>query len=305
MSTITNPSFLPGDTTLASTLNAKFTDLATATTGGASTGLDEKNFRQESIDLNQFDSVSNSGKSGIILRDWQMTDNGVSASDTPTAYVSVVDTGLPVELSHGSGCQLSWPLGLSLEAADVVRVHWHVWADSVVVDSDKFSSALPIGTGFDAGTTYSTLVATYPEMDEPVWLVWLQWDITDNTLTNWEEVPNQEAFETAFGIGTHGGYAADSAATMVIPHGVRYVESSQLNLEHIVDLALRRSYNLIVENPTTVYGFRLVLKGLFHPKCDSDTNNLNAFVQANGPGWEDETIYIGGVTLGALVMRSN
>jgi len=295
MSRIVNDDFVAGQAVTTTALNEKFDDVVTATTGA----LDADNFGAESIDVNQFATVSNSGKSGIILVDWQKIDNGLVHTGG-TDYTSTVNTNPPVELSHGSGCRLTWPLGRTLEVDDILRVNFAVAMEQI--------------------TTYNW--ALYPFIDydrtnDPVWCVWLQWDVTSNALANWTEVPNQGDLRDNF-FDAEGSTTDNLQATMTIPHGWRYYDGVQRHNEDDAATASagfapqtkvvhRRTYNYVNESGSTItiYGLRLVINGLYHAEYSADTGNKNALEKDNdATGWKDEQVRIAGVWHSALVMRT-
>lgn len=297
MSRVDNTSPKAGDAVTAAGLNEKFTDIQTATTAG----LDEANFRSEALDYTKFPVNNAHGKTGIVLRDWKYANNGVGTSGGAT-YTSTTIAGAPAELSHGAGSRLVWPLGQELAANDMLRAHFWLWADAVGIDESKYKVAY----GNASGNPYAALVGI-DETDIPVWVAWLQWDITSNALANWTEVPGQGDFDSNFSSAGNGSYCDEMLATAVIPHGSRYAFSGQTYLLKHTDLPVRRSYNYVNDtgSPITIYGLRLVINGLFHPVCSSFTSNKNALTKKiSAPTWDGETIEINGVTLGALVQRT-
>lgn len=292
MSRIVNDSFQAGEVITAAKLNAKFDDVTTATTGS----LDEANFATESIDLNQFNTSGSSGKSGTVLRSWLSTDNGLTSTGG-TTYTSTVNTTAPVELSHGSGSRLVWAAGMPLDHDDVLRVDFAVMMQAIV----NYTWALYPFVAYDV-------------VNDPVWFVWLQWDVTSNALANWTEVPNQGDFFRNF-VDAEGALTSMMQATLAIPHGWRYYDGVQRHNEDDgassgtlpqTKMLHRRSYSYAnTGGNVTIYGLRLVINGLYHAEKTANTDDENAFQKDNdATGWKDEQVKIAGVWHRALVMRS-
>ena len=251
MSRVDNKSVERGTTITAESLNEKYSDVTEVTSGQ----LDEANFRNEAIDQpNLIYKTSTDGAQGFVLKGYGKMDNGGDAS--PWVYYAN-DVTTPYPVSHGTGGVLSFGSDpLVVEPYDVLRVYW----DLVVEDMNETTSA--------GGTSMDPLEEQQPGA---FWLCWLQWDITSSALTNWAEVPNQadhaaETTDVSSSAATHG--------LMVIPH-VWLVYSQTTN--NFVDLTLTNTafrqawyYMLGGTASINVYGFRLVVHGVYKPFLTAD-----------------------------------
>lgn len=290
MPLITNTDFTPGTLVVATALNAKFTDVQTATTGGAGTGLGPENFRDESIDALQFDmSTTGGGDNGIVLVATLMVDNALGTSGG-TAYTSTINTNLPDPVDHGGvNPRLTWLAGQDLEDNDILRVRWSVFMESVVMNP-----ALYVMDGIFNN-------------DNPVWLIWLQWDITSNALANWVEVPNQGDLRDSF-VNAEGSLCSECQATMVVPHGFLTYDGIATPHADLANLTMQRGWSYINETGVTitVYGIRMVIGGIYHPLNSVNTGNANAFAKDNAnPGWSGETVTLANARMAAIFMRAS
>jgi hypothetical protein len=285
MSRIINDSFAPGDAVTAARLNQKFTDIVTATTAA----LDEENFAPESIDYQQLAVVSGSGVSDIVLRTWKLQGNGLFKTGG-TAYTSEVAGSGAHEVSHASGTRVTWASGTPLAPSDVIRVHWSLFVEEF--------------------TTYTNALfsGSLGETPQPVWLCWLEWDITSASLGNWVPVDGQTDFEDDYTLDREGGNTDDAQATMVIPHGfisrdgVVYINRQRPYAQHHRSWCYKRGEN---QSTLTIYGIRMVIAGLYHPVYAARTGTKNSFERETNPDWSDEVITISQARLGALIMRGN
>ncbi len=285
MSRVTNDSFAPGDDATAALLNAKFTDIVSATTAA----LDEENFAPESVDFQQFDLAASNGISDIILRTWKLQGNGIDKTGG-TVYTSEASGSGANEVSHGSGTRVTWASGTTLAPDDVIRVHWSLFVEEFTTYTDAlFTGALG-------------------ETPQPVWLCWLEWDITSASLGNWVPVDGQTDFADDFSMGREGGNTDDAQATMVIPHGFIsydggvYTHRQRPYAQHHRSWNYKRGSN---QSTLTIYGIRMVIAGLYHPTFGTHSGSKNSFQRDTNPDWSDEEITISQARLGALIMRGN
>lgn len=290
MSRIQSSSFQPGETVTAALLNEKFDDIVTVTTGSGTTGLDDANFRSESIDILQMNTVGTSGKADIILRDWKLQDNGLSQSGG-TNYTSTINTNLPVEVNHAAGTRLVWAAGQQLATGDILRCHWSVYIPEYGYTEALFGGAI---------------LPAFDQQLEPCWCIWLQWDITSNALANWVEVPNQGNLRSNF-VTSEGSTVDSLQATMTIPHGTRYDNAgAQAHLQQTRAMYHRAYAYVNGGAAVTIYGIRMVINGLYHPLNSANTANLNALAKDNAnPGWSGQTINIASARLLGLIQRTD
>lgn len=278
MSRIVNTDFVPGAAITATLLNDKFSEVSTAT----SAQLNAANFRDESVDALQFGTE-------IIYQDSQEVSNGVGRTGG-TDYTSKIHFSAAVPIEHGTtNPRLVWPgTGIDLLQNDLLRVRW-----SVIMESQTINTAL-----------YSN--DRVHLCDNPVWLIYLEWDITSNGLVNWVPVPNQGAYTSNY-VTHEGSPWWVSQACMTIPHG--FMTNGTLPEMHtdLKNLQYQRAYNYV--NTTgatiTIFGIRCVIKGLYSPLNSLSTGLRNAFGRTyTDPGWSDEKVKLANVEMNALIMRT-
>lgn len=258
MSKVTNENFVAGDTISSSDVDDKFNDINTATDGV----LDENNVTRECIDIQH-------PETGLFIK------NVSHSIDTNSdAHTSGQGT---VEIKAGTlKCRFDFtPNGLELEAGDLLRVHWTLFVSSQAIGFNGYTKA-----GFAA--THDTAGAC--------WLAWLQWDDTDNTLTNWEAVDGQEDPTRAAGVNTMN--CDNTEATTPIPLCVVYYDAGGDEVLEYARAALgdrfqvRGSYNYRHSGATrTIYGLRLVLDGVWRGAY-SAPNSL--FLYNDGDAWNTD-----------------
>jgi hypothetical protein len=113
-----------------------------------------------------------------------------------------------------------------------------------------------------------------------VWVTFLQWDVTDATLTNWVEVPGQSDFNTAIG-AKFGSAMGNTEATAVVPADLRYADIPDAGtLPRISEQGTARwrgvsgAWYSAPGATRTVYGLRVVIKGIMHPWNSGGVNYL-------------------------------
>lgn len=286
MATIVNADFRDGDVVTATAVNAKFTDIVTATT----TRLDATNFRDESIDALQFTSgVNATGARQIVLIATKMVDNGVGQTGG-TDYTSKVHLSAADAVAHGgTNPRLVWNPGQALADTEILRVRWSLFLQNITT-----------GLGAVFGNNGVS------QCDMPVWLVYLQWDITSVALANWTEVPNQGDFTSNY-TTAEGSVWTNCQATMTLPHVFLTYDGIQHIWSDLKNLTVQRGYNYInnTGSTITIYGIRAVIKGLYGPFNAVATGNLNAFARTyTDPGWSGEKVKIANVRMDALIMKT-
>lgn len=98
MSTITNASFVGGETLSTADIDQKFQDITDATTAS----LNNDNIRDQSIDLAQMESQTLNGKSGIQLVTLKYGSIGTNNDLISNLAYAVSRTGLPLLDSGGT-----------------------------------------------------------------------------------------------------------------------------------------------------------------------------------------------------------
>ena len=247
MSTITNASFIGGETLSTADIDQKFQDITDATTAS----LNNDNIRDQSIDLAQMESQTLNGKSGIQLVTLKYGSIGTDDVDlTANLAYAVNRTGTPLLDSGGTPTALV--VNATLDTDDLLRVY--------------FSGRVK--------TTTTVSNANSRHESNACWCFWLQWDITDATLTNWTEVPNQGDWTNTI-VG--GRYAEPTdvvlsstngiAATAIVPHFYT-VDRNDGSGNHTVTNFPRNNVNgtYYYKNTgaaVTIYGLRVVVGGVY------------------------------------------
>lgn len=240
MPTLTNTNFEAGDTLNVTAINAKYTQATTATTG-----IDEENVAKESIDVSQLSSTS-----PFIIR----VDTSYTGTTTTGNYV---DASAAAEISHGSGTRIAYLGGQSIADGNLIRVKWQLEVNA---------QDLTVTTAPDD-------IGTLAYLRGLCYLVWLQWDVTDGTLTNWEAVPGQDDHGALAGGLADGIACSETEATTVIPLAYAYYDSAltsyyahvYANSTDTDKFSVSGSWNYIDPDggAVTVYGFRLVIRGIY------------------------------------------
>jgi len=279
MSRVDNKSVERGTTITAESLNEKYSDVTEVTSGQ----LDEANFRNEAIDQpNLIYKTSTDGAQGFVLKGYGKMDNGGDVS--PRNYYGN-DVTTPYPVSHGTGGVLSFGSDpLVVEPADVLRVYWDLVVDDM--NDTATSSTVPDPLGYQQPGAF--------------WLCWLQWDITSSALTNWAEVPNQvdhaaETTDVSSSAATHG--------LMVIPHAWRVYSQTTNNFVTLTltNTAFRQAWYYMLGGTASinVYGFRLVVHGVYKPFLTADRVSELRYDAAWGSA---DSITIGQVNIKAIHM---
>jgi len=268
MSRIKQGAVVDGETIGAADLNTRFTDYT-------QTDLNAFNTRDAAVDLPQITGTD------FLVPFLQADDIGKSdlfaaAPITVTGIAALPSSGYVV--GDGSADTIaSFGAGLAITSADVLRVYWHLnvnpiftgtpWTAAGGIDYYEFALS---GGGTQNVATNGT-----------VWGLYLQWDITDATLTNWTEPDYQGDFTTVAGAET-GSLLADCMATSVTPCWITHqsaTTSRELTGSEVAVAVNWRAvsgsyYYTPAAGTTTVYGLRLVIKGPLHPWNNGGANYL-------------------------------
>ena len=270
MSRINRPPVKDGETIEASDLNSRFSDYTQTT-------LNAFNTRDAGVDLPQmtasdflvpFVQSDDIGKSDLFAAS-PVTVNGIGALPS-SGYV--VGDGVADTVA-------SFPAGLAITTADVLRVYWHLNVNPIYTGTpwttvgslDFYEVAHDTGAGGKA--TVSTNVTC--------WAIYLQWDITDATLTNWTEPTNQGAFTTVIA-GETGNPLASCMATAIVPCWITSHDANggreMTGPEVAEDVNWRATNGAYYYTPgagtTTIYGLRLIIKGPLHSFNSGGANYL-------------------------------
>ena len=287
MSRISQPTVVDGDTADAASLNDRFDNFT-------QTDLNAFNARDAAFDLPQFDSspfiITHVQSEGIGLNDWRhaapITVVGQSAMP---ASPFIVGDGTPTVMDFG-------PTGLTVSVGEVLRIYWNLSVHPYWEGSRPW---LALGALdfyiFDDGAAGTKDVAT----GVSCWVFYLEWDITDNTLTNWVPVTDQADYKTNFAGVLWGDKLKDCMAASVVPAWIERAENplnGTLPNDSInTDVGWRgisgTYYHHSILSNQTIYGLRVVFKGVMH---SYNTGGENYLVHSVVPSPDARLDYTGG-----------
>ena len=273
MSRIIQPRLNPGDSIDATDLNSRFTAYSQA---GA---LDISNHGAACIDLPQVrqkDIITLNSKRVVLgTGEWDHTsvESVPSATSSPATLYEVGGGTTRLDLGLGG-----WTVG----SGDILRVYWDTSAKSYVTGRPYASpslGALAIDDGGGGSLDLNDCMAC--------WVLHLQWDTTDATLTNWTAVPGQGDFQT----GTPAQeYLTSTAAMTVVPAWLEYtLEGNAVEGQANDRTVLTRQWDGVSgawwytpSGSVTVYGLRIVAHGIYHASHNANGNFLELFTAVGG-----------------------
>lgn len=295
MSRIIRSPYQPGDPADSTRANADFSAFSQA---GA---VDAANVRDAAIDLPQL-------ASNIIILNASSTQIGTGSSGWQhtaprTAPSSVATPATKTPLVDGSGNPT--PLGpfvWNLVPGDVLRVYWDLSVRPTYQGSPWVGNYGEISITQSGGGTHTVNLGGH------CWLISLQWDVVNASLTNWTDVSGQTAYTSAIS-GTVGGRLADSPASVPVPAW----RLSSLNLlngkwdatsvevdEATGWTAANGAWFYVPSGNLTVYGLRLIIHGIYHP---GQTATENYLILDTGVGGASQVLQYDGGTLTAIHQR--
>ena len=272
MSRIDRARIVDGDQATAASLNDRFDDFSQAN------DLDRFNLRDAAVDLPQlakspdfqapFVQVDDIGKSDLLHAS-PVQVGGFTSSPYTSPHV--------VEDGAGNATFATYSGGLTVDPEEVLRIYW-----SLSVDVDITASPYRGGIQFNqiSHSSGSTDVST----SAGCFVAWLQWDITSSSLGAWTEVPGQGDFKTAFG-SFYGNALTNCKATTVIPlwahwstdlEGSTGPQSADMDARTMGWRGISGAWHYVPTSSTTIYGLRLVMVGVMHPRrvSTAGANNL-------------------------------
>jgi hypothetical protein len=270
MSRLTQPAIQDGDDITAASLNDRFTQFS-------QTDLNEFNTRDGAFDLPHFQKGTGRFVAPTMYEKsigWNLWKH--SSYHTFTGQTTGVVNPHIVLDSGGSADKLDFgALGMTVRTTDVLRVYWDLsirprWEGSKPWLGGALYFTFPNGTG---GTT--DIFSGYG-----CWAFWLQWDITDNTLTNWVDVPGQGDFNTVV-TGTRGGNAlTNCSSTSVMQTNIESCDADDGAVRSPTDVPLGwtsvdGAWHYTPQGANTViYGIRVVFTGPLGAYNDGANNYL-------------------------------
>lgn len=285
MSRITRARIEAGDSLTSTDLNNRYSDYT-------QTDLDENNVVDGAIDAAQMPSnaiILATQQASIGTSDLQHTSFGTvtrtvgSGPATPT-----VVNPTTIATSPSSGWALSQGTTLRVYVTLAVR-------GQIGLTTDPHLSTVMGSVEVDKRTTGGT---THINIGAHAWLLQLQWDKTSSSLGAFENVPNQNNMQSVWTGGKYGAAVTALDGTALIPAmwaGGVYWDDGKHNASVTVGPATLerrerratgwRSVTLSwvyrgTAPVTTVYGWRLVAHGLYHPYNNGSDNGIVLDTQA-------------------------
>jgi hypothetical protein len=305
MSRVTNASFEIGTSPDDTLLNEKFSDIVTLTTGA----VDDANVAEEGLDIEQlkYDRRELSDAMRLVYLAKQATNVVPGAG---TAYPNTA-TRTVTEIAHGSGTRLvTGASGKVLKNGDILEVHFSVLID-LCTAIDNFQAGL------------NELFR-----NSPCWLVWLQWDQTSNALANWVSPPKQGDFNTNYGVESSAPYTirgstvtvvggtGGTAATMPLQHLSYFYDGAIVDntknppsaAYNVPPEGLQQMRSYFYKNETgndiTIYGFRLVIDGLYYPwRTAGNANNRFVHIEIDPAGALGQSVTLSQCYIAAKMQR--
>lgn len=274
----------------ASTFDGMFDDLETA-----SAALNVNNTRDNAVDLPQYSSEQ------ILRFAYDVTIGADDIDLTSNRTQTVMQTALPLApdfvwvddpTTTNSSFIYFGVSGLTFGADDVIRVSWHL-------NNEVLFSGTPY---YDVGARgLIDLVDTGSapiEVPDGLHCIpfYLEWDITDNTLTNWEPVIGQSNFQDVVGPTSParvGANLEDCPAASFCPVWTSTTQGTDGGEIGSV-IVYGRGWRTLRGNwayqftlgGDTIYGLRLVfVPTVYHPAYDTVTGKncvVTDLVAANG-----------------------
>ena len=265
MSRITSAPLVPGDAVDAADMNARFDDYSQAA------ALDESNLRDQALDLPQMGSnlvTYNEEHVTLGPGDWK---RGTLVNVTSWAGIGAAPKQ-PV--TDGTSETRIGPIAWDIDAGDILRVYFDLSVRPRYTGTPWTASpALETFQNTASGTTNYTV-------GQHCWIISLQWDITNATLTNWVEVNGQTSFTSAVATYTGGALEGCRAAYCVPAWLHSTINSKDGNLGSTDSLGVKwygasGTFYFTPENPgTTVYGIRVVIHGIYMAGQTASENYL-------------------------------
>tara|TARA_R100001594_G_scaffold137682_1_gene180889 strand:+ start:96 stop:914 length:819 start_codon:yes stop_codon:yes gene_type:complete len=269
MSVIKNTGVKRGDKLTSAALNAEFTAVNTAFT------MDDDNFRTEAIDQPAFNTNPNHGRSGIILKD---ANSYIVQSGTLTIQANTNAINAVPQAATEVGAQA---VVITANQNDILRVYWQ----------------------YDFNTTGNLSSPIGVDRQHLCWAMYLEWKTSSGGA--YTPVTGQNDLEDTLNDGSttrYGSISSNLRATSLDYHVIQFRENAS---DQAVYPGRRMGYGQYFykfTSDTTLYGLRLVVRGIYEPIYDTtSSNNAIASTQAAGPV---HTMVIYRTDLSFLLMRN-
>ena len=267
MSRITRGRINAGNPLEAADLNTRYADFT-------QTDLDDTNIADHAVDTAQLPS------NAILLNSLQ--GFGPSAVITHASPLTVARTtsgpATPTALSVGGHALGS---GWTINSDEVLRVYANAQVRGVITASTSPHGNLDGSVTVTQRGSFSTTPVC---IGAHVWVVQLQWDITSASRANYVNVPNQGDFQSTWSTsGRYGEPLSNLAGTAVFPAfwsgGINWQDGKTDGGTDTEERGtgwrnIALTWHFAPGSSTTVYGLRLVIHGIYHPRNDGTNNGL-------------------------------
>lgn len=274
MSRITRERIEPGDAATSSDLNTRYSDYTQTdlnVDNATNPAFDEDQMPAQAVLINA--TQGSIGKAGDLAH----AAPGGPVALSPTGPATLTAVNGTVAVGGGSG----WVLA----SGTLLRVYFNLQCKSTIPASpvpDPHDSAK---MGAMAIGEFGSTAFHYVGIGAHCWLVQLQWNITSSALNagDFVAVPGQGGFQSTWSTtGKHGEPVSNIAGTAAIPMmwagTISWTDAQQAGPSTLKIRAngWRNLSGSWVYNGSgqTVYGFRLVVHGVYHPYNDGTDNGL-------------------------------
>jgi hypothetical protein len=290
----------PGTAITAAALNLDFAQFEVASVGNGP--IDQTNLREAAVDLPTLDlgdafvlqtleSETLANPEGFHVQYFEVPSTTAGpATLRPIENIGAVETNLDLGTS-----------GATVSPGDVLRVYWHLSCKSEWSVSDPVA---PGGPGSTSPYTDEFNNTGRFDTSDWCWVIHLQWDITSNALTDWEEVPEQGDFQGTSPLAAGSCYLSALSAASV-------VEAFSLFRDNVSYEVVQRGWRPATgafyyqpDGSVTVYGLRLVVHGIYKPyKVASGGDTLNALVLDEAVAHADTKLLINHGRLTVAILK--
>ena len=282
----------PGTTASASTMNTLYSDVATATTS-----LDDKNVRSQAVDIAQVETEVNNGFGRV------------------TRFVGSYNDTTPLLFSDSATVTVAeWNMGVGAEfdIGHMARLYVSMKVGNITIGTAQY------------GAGPAAKIQSQQLFSGAGWLFWLEWDVTDATLANWEPVPGQEDFGNHIaGITDNLGNpvphirTSKTAATILVPHvygsqdGTTQVVLNPVSGQFGQPIRRTRSYHHArTGSNARIYGIRLRGRGVVSLGIDPAATGEGIFYVRDtvlwgggGASWNDYSFNNENITVDNVSFR--
>ena len=269
MSRITRDRIEPGDTLQSSDLNTRYSDYT-------QTDLNAENVTDAAFDSDHMPA----GAVLINMTQGAIGTTGDIAHASPGVHNNATSGPATRNLTVNPSVATS-ASGWTLSTGTVLRVYFNLQCKSELNGANPHQQPIlgSVAIGDPTGPSYDWF-----SIGAHCWLIQLQWDITSNGLTNFVDIPGAGDFQSVWTGGKYGEQADNMAGVAAVPAmwagslgwfpasgGEAVPSTREIRGNGWRNVAGGWVYN---GGGQTVYGFRVVIHGVYHPYNDGSDNGL-------------------------------